>query len=130
MTDYLELASPTADHGVALGYGPGDADTLQHLLKVCKDAADAATRFSELLTLDSDVQTANVFREISVERTDFAQRLALMLADRGRGEHDRPPWHVPRQPLPLAAPDRQAYPRRLPRLRRPPLPATSGMPGL
>jgi len=51
---------------------------------VSNDAADSATRVAELLSLDADAEGADVFRDISVERRDFARRLGLMLADRGR----------------------------------------------
>ena len=45
---------------------------------VCDDAADAASRIAELLILDNDPETAEVFRNISAERAVFKQRLALL----------------------------------------------------
>ncbi len=83
MTDYLEVAAPEAVPGFARKYGRGETGTLQHLLKVCEDAAGAATQLAELLSLDGDPEAADVFCDISAERRDYAQRLALLLADRG-----------------------------------------------
>ncbi len=81
MTNYLKTASevPTPTRESA----PDESGNLEHLLQVCKDASDGAARIAELLSLDNDPDAAEVFHNISTERTDFARRLSLMLTKSG-----------------------------------------------
>jgi hypothetical protein len=81
MTDYLEAVSEAP--GLPREDGLDNTGELKYLLQVCNDASDSATTIAELLTLDNDPDTAEVFRDISTERTDFARRLSLMLTKRG-----------------------------------------------
>jgi hypothetical protein len=84
MNNHLEVAALESVPEFAGECGHGETETLEHLLRICEDATDAATRLAELLALDSDARAADVFCEISAERADFARRLAGLLAEHGK----------------------------------------------
>lgn len=85
MTDYLNIADASASQvpGDRRDSGLDETGNLEYLLQVCNDASDGATRIAELLSLDNDPDAAEVFHNISTERTDFARRLSLILTNSG-----------------------------------------------
>lgn len=83
MTDYLEAVAAQLADGGAAEFGLDETGTLEYLLHVCRDAAEGADRIAELLILDNDPDTAEVFSKMSAESVDFDRRLSLALANSG-----------------------------------------------
>ena len=84
MFEDIEVEVGRSDVRLVRDYETTEIKTLRRLQTMSVDAADAATRFAELMRLDGDQETADLFLDISRERTISAQRLGEILADLGQ----------------------------------------------